>query len=166
MKTPILVGALAAVLMGGGVLAVVVSQSNGPDTPAATSPPTPSSSVAGDPTAPASGAALTEAEQTALKVFTTWSDHSSTYEEWWARLEPLLSPAGKALYQYTDPANIPAITVTGDPEVTDAVTGPNAVTPGGANVAVPTSAGDFIVQLEHDHGDWLMYAMTFPQGVQ
>lgn len=163
MKKPILVGALAAVLLGGGVTAVVVSQNSDP---ASTSSPAPSSSSAGDPTAPASGAALSEAEQAALTVFTTWSDRSAKYEAWWARLEPMLSPAGKALYQYTDPANIPELTVTGDPHVTDAVTGPNAVTPGGTNVSVPTSAGAFTVQLEHDHGDWLMYAMTFPQGVQ
>lgn len=166
MKTHIVVGAVAAVVMGGGALAVAASQTSDPVTPAVTSSPTPSSSPAADPTGPASGEALAAAEQAALTIFTAWSDRSSSYEVWWDRLEPMLSPAGEALYQYTDPANIPELTVTGDPHVTDGVTGPNAVTPGGANVAVPTSAGEFVVQLEQDHGDWLMYAMTFPQGVQ
>lgn len=127
--------------------------------------PVPGAGTATPGTPPASPGA-SAAEAFATKVFAAWSSRTLSYDAWWAQLSPMLSSGGKAMFQYTDPANIPALKVTGPAKVTDAVKGPNAVAPGGANVAVPTSRGQFVVQLEHDQAGWAMYAMQFPKGVQ
>lgn len=106
-----------------------------------------------------------QAEAAAAKVFAAWSDRALDYNRWWAQLSPLLSTGAQSAYEYTNPAEIPALTVTGPLTVTTAAQGP-AAAPGGANVRVPTSRGVFIVQLEHWDGQWLMYGMQFPEGVQ
>ena len=140
--------------------------SAGTDQPSASAGGSPSSTVSVDPGTPPPSADSAEATAAAKTIFTAWSDRSLSYDAWWSQLSPMLSAGGKALYQYTDPKNIPELKVTGPYQVTDEVKGPNATAPGGANVAVPTSKGRFIVQLEHFEGEWLMYGLIFPEGVQ
>jgi hypothetical protein len=103
-------------------------------------------------------ASHTAAEQAAKKVLTTWSRPTLAYEQWWAELEPLLSPEGQESYAYTDPANIPALTITG-PGVESNNDNPYVVT-----VTFPTNAGDFGVDLSRTGipGTWIAENIIFP----
>jgi hypothetical protein len=76
--------------------------------------------------------------------------------QWWAELQPLLSPAAAVAYEGTDPAAVPASAVTGPPQATPAVSGYLAT------VLVPTDAGDYAVLLvrEGDGAPWLVERIT------
>lgn len=81
-------------------------------------------------------------------------------QEWGAGLAPLLTPQAQQDYQYVDPANVPAHTVTGAGTITDE-TSSYAV-----SVTVPTDAGTYTVLLARLSGDapWLVSRFTPPEG--
>ncbi|MBW9207953.1 hypothetical protein KV097_18600 [Mumia sp. zg.B17] len=58
----------------------------------------------------ASRAAVVKAAETALRAF---ARPTLDHQTWWTQLEPLLTPQAAADYSYVDPANIPALKVTG-----------------------------------------------------
>lgn len=82
-----------------------------------------------------------------------------TYEQWWAGLGPLLSPAAAAVYSSVDPANVPASAVTGAGVVVD------ESSPYVAWVQVPTDAGTYTVLLsrESETSGWLGERITPPE---
>lgn len=100
----------------------------------------------------------TAAEAAALKLLTTWSRPTLAYEQWWAELEPLLSPEGQQKYAYTDPANVPALKITG-PGVESNNDNPHVVT-----VTFATTAGEFGVDLSRTSmpGHWIAENIIFP----
>jgi hypothetical protein len=81
--------------------------------------------------------AITAAEA----VVTAFGRPDLAYDEWIDGLYPLLTPAGAAAYEDTDPANVPV----------RAVTGPGTILPEPTDVAlivqVPTDAGPYNVSL-------------------
>lgn len=85
------------------------------------------------------GAAVTAAD--ALRAY---SDRDLDYTAWFAQLEPYLHPTAVDAYSTVDPANIPAFTITGDAVTTSTSTDTYAV------VYVPTSVGDYTVELRRD----------------
>lgn len=84
-------------------------------------------------------------------------------EEWWAELQPLLSPAAVEAYSGTDPAEVPARAVTGPPWRGESDSPYLALT------FVPTDVGDYAVLLVRDGGGapWLVERITLvPAGEQ
>jgi hypothetical protein len=112
------------------------------------------------PTAPA-GTPLGSGE----RVWAAFSQRGLTHDAWWAHLEPLLSDAARAVYVYDDPRNIPAMKLTGKTRLAANAPGQAKYT---AEVIVPTSKGDFALDLERHtlQSRWLLYAIKFPPGVQ
>lgn len=88
-------------------------------------------------------------------------DTRVTAEEWWARVEPMLTEQGAADYAGTDPRNVPFTRVTG----------PAQLVPSGApdellTVAlVPTDAGTFRVEMSTGP-DGVHVALAAPEGGQ
>ena len=112
------------------------------------------------PTAPA-GTPLGTGE----RVWAAFSERGLPYDDWWARLEPLLSGSARAVYVYDDPRNLPKMELTGKLRL---AARPPARPRYTAEVIVPTDKGDFALDLERHALDskWLLYAITFPPTVQ
>lgn len=116
--------------------------------PTSTVPPSdpPASSGLYDPVA---------AARTALQ---TWARPDLPYDQWWAELEPLLSPQGRQDYAATDPAVVPQLEITGkgrlETEHVDT----------SATVWFSTSAGRYGVRLARQTSThpWLMARIYFP----
>ena len=77
-------------------------------------------------------------------------------EEWWAELQPLLSPTAVEAYAGTDPAEVPARAVIGPPWQGESDSPYLALT------FVPTDVGDYAVLLVRDGGGapWLVERIT------
>jgi hypothetical protein len=125
----------------------------------ASSSASPSPSPMLTPTAPAS-TALGAGE----RVWAAFSERGLSQSAWWAQLKPLLSDSAQATYVYDDPANLPAMSLTGDLHVAAKAPDQARFT---AEVVVPTSKGVFALDLERHTigGRWLLYAINFPPGV-
>lgn len=80
------------------------------------------------------------------------------YEQWWAELKPLLSPEGRQSYEYTDPANIPELKISG-PGVASSAGSPYLAT-----VTFATNEGEFGVDLSRTAiaGKWTAENIIFP----
>ncbi|MBO3736627.1 hypothetical protein [Actinoplanes flavus] len=78
-----------------------------------------------------------------------WARPNLDQATWHAALQPLVLPAYTPLLGDTDPANVPATTLTGAPRVVSATT--DAVV-----VDVPTDAGPIRVTVVADDGRWLV----------
>lgn len=94
--------------------------------------------------------------ETAMRAFARPEIGEAT---WWAELSPLLSPAASSAYQGTDPAEVPARTVTGEPTLVDESS--TYLAP----VSVPTDVGVYLVLLSRaDQGSpWLVERITPPE---
>jgi hypothetical protein len=101
---------------------------------------------------------------TGERVWAAFSQRGTSYDAWWARLGPLLSDSARAVYVYDDPANIPAMKLTGSIHLAAKAPGERRYT---AEVVVPTSKGIFGLDLERHTltSRWLLYAIRFPAGV-
>lgn len=99
------------------------------------------------------------------RMWAAFSQRGLPYDKWWAQLKPLLSDAARAVIVYDDPHNIPAMTLTGRIHLARSAPGQPRYT---AKVVVPTSKGEFDLNLERHtlKTPWLLYAITFPSGVQ
>jgi hypothetical protein len=97
-------------------------------------------------------AAAEAARATATAAVAAFARPAATPEQWWAALAPMLSPAARSAYAATDPANVPASTVTGP---AGEARSSSAFL---ATVTVPTDAGVYTVLLVRDDtGDrWLV----------
>lgn len=103
-------------------------------------------------------ALVTGAATTAHEVLTTWSRPGLDYDTWWAALRPMLTPRAREGYAHTAPRRVPALTVTGDPEVT---AGPTEDT---VTVDLPTDGGTFGVALYRSGASqrWRAVQILFP----
>ncbi|WP_155918314.1 hypothetical protein [Marmoricola sp. URHB0036] len=102
---------------------------------------------------------------TGERVWAAFSERGVPYDDWWARLEPLLSGSARAVYVYDDPRNLPTMKLTGKLRLAAKAPAQPRYT---AEVVVPTDKGDFALDLErHTLGSrWLLYAIKFPPTVQ
>jgi hypothetical protein len=145
--------ALAATLAGcaPNVDAAEPTPPSAPTAPS-TSAPAPSPVDTLDSDGRASG---TAAAQHALTAFLR---PDVPYDLWWAELQPLLTPQATFAYEYTDPASIPAATITGEPVVSAAPTGTHV------NVLIPTTAGQYLLVLYRENRDagWAVDRLTPP----
>ena len=84
---------------------------------------------------------------------------------WWQQLRPWLTEAAASAYQDTDPVNVPARAVVGEPVPGNAGTAAGADSPYLATVAVPTDVGDYTVLLSRagDGATWLVERLTPPE---
>lgn len=100
-----------------------------------------------------------QAAHAARRVLLSWARPGLTYREWWADLEPLLSPVGRQDYAATDPAMIPALRLTGRARVRGPWLGTWTL------VWIPTSAGEYGVELSRHSIDcrWRASRIHFPQ---
>ena len=121
--------------------------------PSTTGPnPTP---PVGDPTvAPVPEASETSqaaAIDAAEKVVTAFGRPDLPYQAWMDGLYPLMTQAGAAAYEDTDPTNVPVHQVTGDGKILDGSTEVALI------VQVPTDAGLYNVSLSRTSADapWL-----------
>ena len=99
------------------------------------------------------------------RAWAAFAQRGVGYAAWWARLKPLLSDSARAVFAYDDPRNIPEMTLTGKLHV---AARPPARPGYTAEVVVPTSRGDFGLDLERHtlRSPWLLYAIKFPPGVR
>jgi hypothetical protein len=93
---------------------------------------------------------------TATTVMTAFARPDQTADAWWTALSPLLTPAAATAYSGTDPAEIPASTVTGPAWLGE------SRSPFLATVFVPTDAGNYVVLLvrEDAAAPWLAERIT------
>jgi hypothetical protein len=131
------------------------------DTPTAATPAPPPGDVdAALPTPPPAATDDPASEQAALDAgaaaVTAFARPELTAEQWWSELQPLLTPAATEAYAGTDPAEVPARTVTGPPWRGESESSYLALT------FVPTDAGDYAVLLVRDGGGapWLVERIT------
>jgi hypothetical protein len=99
------------------------------------------------------------------RVWATFSERGLSYDAWWARLKPLLSDSAQAVYVYDDPSKIPVMKLTDKIRLAPKPPQQAGYT---ARVIVPTTKGVFDLDLERHtlKSSWLLYAITFPPGVQ
>jgi hypothetical protein len=99
------------------------------------------------------------------RAWAAFSARGLSQQDWWARLEPLLSRSARAVYVYDDPRNLPDLTLTGDIHVAPKAPDRPKYT---AEVVVPTSKGTFGLDLERHslRSRWLLYAIKFPPSVR
>ncbi len=98
------------------------------------------------------------AEAFATEVLTAWSDRQQPYEQWWARLEPLLTSGGREAHEFTDPRRLPSL---GSLQATDPGEAGDALT---TTVRFSTRAGVFGVDLSRrsPEAPWLANRILFP----
>jgi hypothetical protein len=92
----------------------------------------------------------------ATAVMTAFAQPDASADSWWSALSPLLTPAAAAAYSGTDPAEIPASTLTGPAWLGE------SPSPFLSNVFVPTDAGNYVVLLVRDDAaaPWLAERIT------
>lgn len=90
-----------------------------------------------------------------------WARPTVGEAQWRAALNPLLTRRGQTLIQWTDPANVPALRISGNPQrVAAGDDGP--VFP----VMVPTAQGNLVIDLASTPtGGWLVDGFTLPAGI-
>jgi hypothetical protein len=103
-------------------------------------------------------ASTAAAATVALEAMTAFAQPAATPEAWWSQLAPFLTAAAQSAYAGTDPAQVPASTITG-PAVPGA--SPSSYL---ATVTVPTDVGDYDVLLVRDGAGapWLVERLTPP----
>lgn len=151
---------------GGGSSAGPGVRTGGPDDPPslATSPPAPLDGLVAT-QAPYPQATITDPLVAAREGLRAWAQPTRTYERWWAALAPLLSAAALEAYAGTDPAELPALTVTGTPALTSPRDDAAARDALMASVEVNTSVGQFVVDLTRTDPDagWLVSRLILPE---
>jgi hypothetical protein len=105
--------------------------------------------------------ARSAAAASAVAVVTAFCHSGLAPTDWWTALAPALSEQAQIDYQYVDPANVPAATVTGAGVLTD------GTSPVVAVVQVPTDLGTFTVTLTRAGAGapWLAERITPPEGI-
>jgi len=152
--------------------ALVVALALAPGLSACTSPdapesPTPTTSTARsadsalpapDTMDPAGAEDATAVARSAMEAFV---QNELPYDQWWAGLSPYLDGDALVAYEYTDPALVPASSVTGELRVSAA---PDATQ---ITVLVPTDVGQYQVLLNRQAvgGEWTVSRLTPPEGL-
>jgi hypothetical protein len=101
------------------------------------------------------------AEQAAIATMTAFARPDLPYEQWWGGVAPYLSTQAQVDYQYVDPINVPAHTVTGLAAATEAAS--TSLT----HVQVNTDVGTYTVVLSRADAaaGWLVERITPPDGL-
>lgn len=99
-----------------------------------------------------------EASAIAAKALTAFVDRGRPYDVWWPDFSQYLGPEALYAFEFTDPAKVPASTVTGPPIVAAA---PSATE---ITVLVPTDFGQYSVTLNRQNrdGEWTITRLTPP----
>lgn len=111
------------------------------------------------PTLVADDASAADAQHSAVQAMSVFARPDLPHEQWWAELEPLLSPAAVMAYRTVDPSSVPATRVTGEAAL------PQWDTPRIARVSVPTDAGVYLVVVSRHEADptWRVERITPPE---
>lgn len=148
---------IASVTLGAVlVLSGCVNNSDSTNT-SAENTPTPVPSVA-DTAAPTD---VDAAQAAAVAAMTDYLARERTPEDWWAKLSPHLSPEAAYYIEGTNPARIPASTMTGEASAT--ASSATLVT-----VTVPSDAGTYtlVMTKRGDQGvsdsPWIVFSFTPP----
>jgi hypothetical protein len=124
--------------------------------------PTPSAAAAvTDRAAPADAMTQSDAAagaEAAVRAMQAFTARLLPYEQWWAGLEPLLTPEAQWLFESTDPWKVPASAVTGDGQVLSAPDSTFLV------VSVPTDVGAYRLEMTRQSVEhpWLVATITAP----
>ncbi len=98
------------------------------------------------------------AERAARTTLETWARPTLPYDRWWKDLEPLLTPEAAEDYAETDPANIPALRITGRAVERAEPYDPNVTT-----FYFETTEGTFGVDVARSPGGpWRAFSIVFP----
>jgi hypothetical protein len=160
-RTGILALTLTVGLTGCAVLAPATQSTDmksATPAPIITSESSDDSSTQAHPTKPLSTAAATRAATTATTLMRLYARPGVDADAWLNGLYPFLTQGAAAAFAHTDPATIPAHTVTANPEVLPVSTTDGAV------VDVSTDAGTYRVLLLGSGGGWAADQITPPPG--
>lgn len=94
--------------------------------------------------APTSTPDLAAAAVAATDALEAYAHRDLRYSEWFEQLEPHLHPSAVDAYSTVEPSNIPVIAVTGTAQTVATASDTYAV------VSVPTSVGEYTVELRRD----------------
>lgn len=98
------------------------------------------------------------AERAARTTLETWARPTLPYGRWWKDLKPLLTPEAAEDYAETDPANIPALRITGRAVERAEPYDPNVTT-----FYFETTEGTFGVDVARSPGGpWRAFSIVFP----
>lgn len=96
-----------------------------------------------------------------------WARPTVGEAQWRGALNPLMTPRGRALVRWTDPAKVPALRITGEPQRSaDGSDGPAGSASTSSSVMVPTSHGNFVVAATRSGDRWLVDGFTVPKGIR
>lgn len=97
----------------------------------------------------------------ALAAMEAFVQNDLPYDDWWAGFSRYLGGDALVAYEYTDPALVPASSITGDPRVSSA---PDATQ---ITVLIPTDVGQYQVLLNRQAvgGEWTVSRLTPPEGL-
>jgi hypothetical protein len=103
-----------------------------------------------------------EAADVALGAMEAFVQNELPYDQWWEGFSRYLDGDALVAYEYTDPALVPATSVTGEARVSAA---PDATQ---ITVLVPTDVGQYQVLLNRQAvgGEWTVSRLTPPEGVE
>ncbi len=150
---------VAACMAGLGACATSPSASptttTGAPPPTSTLPTPAPGESAPDTLAPGDDAGARSAAVDALSDFVA---RERSYEDWWSAFAPHLTPGARQAFEFTDPAAIPAASVTDDGTLSAAPDGTSA------SVLVGTDVGQYRVELVRQSVDapWLVDRLTPP----
>lgn len=97
-----------------------------------------------------------------IAAMTAFIDHTVTPEVWYERLAGYLSQAGQQAYYGTDPAEVPAKALTGQPSLLTAETTSYLVT-----TVMPTDVGPYTLLMSRaPDGSWQVERITPPETPQ
>jgi hypothetical protein len=102
-----------------------------------------------------------DASVIAEKAMAAFVDRGRPYDIWWPDFSQYLGPEALVAFEYTDPAKVPASSVTGASIVSAA---PSATE---ITVLVPTNVGQYSVRLNRQNrdGEWTITRLTPPAGL-
>jgi hypothetical protein len=103
-----------------------------------------------------------EAADVALGAMEAFVQNELPYDQWWEGFSRYLDGDALVAYEFTDPALVPASSVTGKPRVSAA---PDATQ---ITVLVPTEVGQYQVLLNRQAvgGEWTVSRLTPPEGIE
>ncbi|WP_170963578.1 hypothetical protein [Cellulosimicrobium cellulans] len=153
-----LAAAVVVVACVAGLGACATSPSTSPSATAGAPPPTSTPAPgesAPDTLVPGDDAGARSAAVDALSDFVA---RERSYDDWWRAFAPHLTPEARQAFEFTDPAAIPAASVTDDGTLSAAPDGTSV------SVLVGTDVGQYRVELVRQSVDapWLVDRLTPP----
>jgi len=155
-----LAAAVVVVAWGAGLGACATSPSPSPSTSATAGAPPPTATPAPGESAPDTLVPGDDADarSAAVDALSDFVARERSYDDWWRAFAPHLTPGARQAFEFTDPAAIPAASVTDDGTLSAAPDGTSA------SVLVGTDVGQYRVELVRQSVDapWLVDRLTPP----